>query len=94
MKEGTNRPQCDIGKPVACNDIIRLEHVDTRKNLHSHLFKAPLSGNQEVSGYGDDQGNGDTGDNWQVSFKCSFSACGTSNVHRVFGTACHIVGIS
>jgi dolichyl-phosphate-mannose--protein O-mannosyl transferase len=35
------------------------------KNLHSHLFKAPLSGNQEVSGFGD-KGSGDTGDNWIV----------------------------
>lgn len=33
--------------------------------MHSHLFRAPLSGNQEVSGFGDG-GNGDTGDNWQV----------------------------
>jgi dolichyl-phosphate-mannose--protein O-mannosyl transferase len=33
--------------------------------LHSHLFKAPLSGNQEVSCFGDG-GNGDTGDDWIV----------------------------
>jgi dolichyl-phosphate-mannose--protein O-mannosyl transferase len=50
---------------VKCGDIVRLEHVETGKNLHSHLFRAPLSGNQEVSGYGE-KGVGDTGDNWQV----------------------------
>ncbi len=43
-----------------------IEHADTGKNLHSHLFRAPLSGNQEVSGFGDGTGTGDTGDNWQV----------------------------
>jgi dolichyl-phosphate-mannose--protein O-mannosyl transferase len=56
---------CELGSPIKCGDYIRLEHVDTGKNLHSHLFRAPLSGNQEVSGYGDN-GQGDTGDNWQV----------------------------
>ena len=66
LKEAANTPPCNIGTPIACNDIIRFEHADTKKNLHSHLFRAPLSGNQEVSGFGDDSGNGDTGDNWQV----------------------------
>jgi dolichyl-phosphate-mannose--protein O-mannosyl transferase len=35
--------------------------------LHSHLFSSPLSGNQEVSAFGDN--GGDTGDNWLV--ECS-----------------------
>lgn len=35
------------------------------ENCGSHLFKAPLSGNQEVSGFGDG-GEGDSGDNWFV----------------------------
>lgn len=30
----------------------------TKKNLHSHNYQSPLSGNGEVSAYGDD-GNGD-----------------------------------
>lgn len=71
VKEGTGATQCDIGKPIACGEIVRLEHVDSKKNLHSHLFRAPLSGNQEVSAFGDERGNGDTGDNWQV---CSILA--------------------
>jgi len=33
--------------------------------LHTHDFQAPLSGRSEVSAFGDD-GNGDTGDNWQL----------------------------
>ena len=65
VKESQNEPPCEVGKPLKCGDIIRLEHADTGKNLHSHLFRAPLSGSQEVSGFGD-RGTGDTGDNWQV----------------------------
>lgn len=43
---------------------MRLEHVATKKNLHSHLVSSPLTGKQEVSAYGDHKGEGDTGDNW------------------------------
>jgi dolichyl-phosphate-mannose--protein O-mannosyl transferase len=65
VKEAHEVPMCEVGTPIKCGDHIRLEHVETKKNIHSHLFRAPLSGNQEVSGFGDG-GNGDTGDNWQV----------------------------
>lgn len=51
------------GKPVACGQMIRLEHISTKKNLHSHLFESPLTHGQEVSAFGA-EGNGDTGDNW------------------------------
>lgn len=64
VKESSNSQMtCDVSTPVKCGSSIRLEHASTGKNLHSHLFRAPLSGNQEVSGYGDN-GQGDTGDNW------------------------------
>lgn len=53
------------GEPVKCGDVIRLQHLATGKNLHSHQFASPLSGNQEVSAYGVD-GEGDTGDHWLV----------------------------
>lgn len=46
--------------------LLRLEHVKTKMNLHSHLFTSPLSGNQEISAYGDAKGEGDSGDNWTV----------------------------
>lgn len=52
--------------PVKCNTNIRLHHVSTKKNLHSHYFQSPLSGHQEVSCYGDEDGVGDTGDHWTV----------------------------
>ena len=46
--------------PVKCGSTIRLMHVSTRRNLHSHHFSSPLSHNQEVSCFGDD-GVGDDG---------------------------------
>ncbi|XP_018397224.1 PREDICTED: stromal cell-derived factor 2-like isoform X1 [Cyphomyrmex costatus] len=58
--------QCMRGRPIRCGDIIRLEHVVTKKNLHSHLVSSPLTGKQEVSAYGDHKGEGDTGDNWML----------------------------
>jgi dolichyl-phosphate-mannose--protein O-mannosyl transferase len=61
----TTKIACEIGEPIKCGDKIRLEHSQTGKNLHSHLFRAALSGNQEVSAFGED-GTGDTGDNWTV----------------------------
>ncbi|XP_059049550.1 stromal cell-derived factor 2 [Achroia grisella] len=57
---------CKRGAPIKCNSVIRLQHIGTKKNLHSHHFSSPLSSNQEVSCYGDDDGEGDSGDNWTV----------------------------
>ena len=55
---------CRTGVPMKCGDQIRLESNNTGRNLHTHSgFKAPLSGRQEVSGYGED-GFGDAGDDW------------------------------
>lgn len=45
--------------------MIRLQHLTTQKYLHSHHFSSPLSGNQEISAYGEN-GLGDTGDHWEV----------------------------
>ena len=65
IKNKTGAP-CDRGLPIKCNDVVRLFHLTTKKNLHSHLFAAPLSGNsQEVSCFGED-GLGDEGDHWMV----------------------------
>ncbi|XP_046606702.1 stromal cell-derived factor 2 [Neodiprion virginianus] len=64
--------QCIRGKPIKCGDIVRLEHLSTKKNLHSHHFSSPLSGNQEISAYGDEKGEGDTGDDWLVVCQSEF----------------------
>ncbi len=65
ISEANEGPFHEVGEPVPCGAVIRLTHADTGKNLHSHLFKSPLSNQQEVSGFGEN-GRGDTGDNWEV----------------------------
>lgn len=56
---------CARGVGVKHGDVIRLQHANTRAWLHSHAHRSPLSGNQEVSAYGND-GMSDTGDHWIV----------------------------
>jgi len=56
---------CKRGEPVSCGQKIRLEHLTTNRNLHSHHFSSPLSNQQEVSAFGE-SGEGDTGDVWKV----------------------------
>lgn len=47
-------------------DIIRLNHLLTGRNLHSHPINAPISSKHwEVSAYGDEN-VGDVQDNWKV----------------------------
>uniref|UniRef100_A0A671S1F5 Stromal cell-derived factor 2 n=1 Tax=Sinocyclocheilus anshuiensis TaxID=1608454 RepID=A0A671S1F5_9TELE len=48
-----------------CGQNIRLTHVNTGRNLHSHYFTSPLSSNQEVSAFGEN-GEGDHLDEWTV----------------------------
>jgi len=56
----SHRGQCERGSPVACGQEIRLQHLTTGKNLHSHHFSSPLSSQQEISAFGE-EGEGDTG---------------------------------
>ena len=63
--KGTKHEPCSRGEPVACGAKIRLEHMNTKRNLHSHHFRSPLSSQQEVSAFGE-EGEGDTGDVWTV----------------------------
>jgi dolichyl-phosphate-mannose--protein O-mannosyl transferase len=69
--KGATGKHCKRGEPIKCGGMIRLTHLITKKNLHSHLFSSPLSGNQEVSAYGND-GEGDTGDHWYVDCSGDF----------------------
>ncbi|KXS13192.1 stromal cell-derived factor 2-like protein 1-like protein [Gonapodya prolifera JEL478] len=55
--------ECARGDPIPCDSIIRLEHLNTHKFLHSHSHKSPLSSNAEVSAY---PSPGDSGDNWKI----------------------------
>jgi hypothetical protein len=59
------------GQPVQNGHIIRLEHVPTRKNLHSHSgFPSPVTRQQEVTCFGS-AGIGDGNDNWRVELEVS-----------------------
>jgi hypothetical protein len=58
-----------VGQVVNNGDTIRLEHVDTRRNLHTHNKPAPLTGaigQYEVTAYSDRPGEGNEADNWLV----------------------------
>eukprot|EP00586_Coscinodiscus_wailesii_P012203 CAMPEP_0172500640 /NCGR_PEP_ID=MMETSP1066-20121228/141205_1 /TAXON_ID=671091 /ORGANISM="Coscinodiscus wailesii, Strain CCMP2513" /LENGTH=212 /DNA_ID=CAMNT_0013274977 /DNA_START=119 /DNA_END=757 /DNA_ORIENTATION=+ len=56
---------CVAASPVKCGSIIRLTHLETNKNLHSHSYKSALASKQEVTCYGEN-GEGDESDNWEV----------------------------
>ncbi|KAL8117413.1 stromal cell-derived factor 2-like protein [Apium graveolens] len=58
------------GEEIKSGTIIRLQHMKTRKWLHSHLHMSPISGNLEVSCFGDDN-NSDTGDYWRLEIEGS-----------------------
>jgi dolichyl-phosphate-mannose--protein O-mannosyl transferase len=54
------------GQAVQHGEIVRLEHISTRRNLHSHGgIPSPVTGQQEVTGFGSN-GIGDSNDNWRV----------------------------
>ncbi|XP_054799410.1 stromal cell-derived factor 2-like protein isoform X2 [Prosopis cineraria] len=59
---GTSAKQ---GDTIRSGAIIRLQHMRTRKWLHSHLHASPISGNLEVSCFGGDS-DSDTGDFWRL----------------------------
>ncbi|XP_055851879.1 protein O-mannosyl-transferase 2 [Episyrphus balteatus] len=53
-------------KMLKNGDLVRLEHVPTKRNLHSHAVPAPLTKkHHQVTGYGED-GVGDANDVWRV----------------------------
>ena len=63
--EGHGGTACQQGNVLNHGDKIRLMHLRTKKNLHSHQYQSPLSQKQEVSAFGDD-GEGDEGDVWEL----------------------------
>ncbi|MCQ2818575.1 MAG: hypothetical protein MJ252_15005 [archaeon] len=65
IKEADNEPMCATGEPIKCDSIIRLEHVVTRRNLHTHPFKSFLDVGQEVCAFGE-EGEGDVNDNFKL----------------------------
>lgn len=68
------RPQPDSsakqGDPITHGTTIRLQHMRTRKWLHSHLHASPITGNLEVSCFGGEN-ESDTGDYWRLEIEGS-----------------------
>ncbi|WOK95063.1 stromal cell-derived factor 2-like protein [Canna indica] len=58
------------GDIIPSGTIVRLQHMRTRKWLHSHLHASPITGNLEVSCFGRDQ-DSDTGDFWRLEIEGS-----------------------
>jgi len=56
------------GEAVKHGDLIRLEHISSRKNLHSHNAPSPLTKQQEVTAFGA-VGTGDENDDWQLDLE-------------------------
>ncbi|KAJ4952971.1 hypothetical protein NE237_029803 [Protea cynaroides] len=56
------------GDIINSGTLIRLQHMRTRKWLHSHLHASPISGNLEVSCFGGGD-ESDTGDYWRVEIE-------------------------
>jgi len=55
------------GKPIKNGDVIRLEHLVTRRNLHSHKILSPVTKQQEVTAFSpQNNGTGNLDDNWRV----------------------------
>merc|ERR1712045_822246 len=71
IKGPGDKDHCTRGEPVECGQKVRLEHLTTHRNLHSHHFSSPLSSQQEVSAFGEG-GRGDTGDVWRVMCEGDF----------------------
>ncbi|KAK6912513.1 MIR motif [Dillenia turbinata] len=65
------RPQLGIsakqGDPIKSGTIIRLQHMRTRKWLHSHLHESPISGNLEVVSCfgGEEESDTGSGKTWK-----------------------------
>jgi dolichyl-phosphate-mannose--protein O-mannosyl transferase len=55
-----------LAMPIPCGSVVRLTHVGTGRNLHSHGAQSPLSRQQEVTAFGEGDWKGDAGDNFRV----------------------------
>jgi dolichyl-phosphate-mannose--protein O-mannosyl transferase len=71
VKQAHQAPRIASGTVVRCGDTVRFQHLQTGFNLHSHLHRAPMTSDYEVSAYAavvgdtpDRWNDGDTGDNW------------------------------
>lgn len=65
MVKPAHGAKCKQGETLTSGSVIRLQHVNTKKWLHSHEHQSPVSGNQEVSCFGGEEESNE-GDNWKL----------------------------
>ena len=68
---GLHDKQCVRGSRLACGEKLTLQHSTTKLFLHSHYFTSPLSHNQEVSCFGENN-EVDAGDYWVLECSGNF----------------------
>ena len=79
------------GKPIECNTIVRLKHLNTKRWLHSHSDHAsPVSGRQEVTAYGDPS-NSDSGLLCMYNAHARVCVCETMQFVYVLSVLCCVV---
>jgi len=88
IKKPWTEPQVEEGviEYVKDGDIVRLVHSETKRNLHSHNVKAPVSKRfNEVSGYGNAT-IGDANDLWKIEIVKDQYDSKKVNIHSLFTT--------
>jgi len=88
IKKPWTEPQIPDDKIVYVKDgdIIRLVHSETKRNLHTHNIKAPVSKKfNEVSGYGNAT-IGDANDLWKVEIVKDRYDSSTHSIHALLTT--------
>ncbi|CAH2010740.1 unnamed protein product [Acanthoscelides obtectus] len=67
IKNYNEEPNVNTVQIVKNGDLVRFEHIPTRRNLHSHKEQAPITKKHyQVTGYGEN-GTGDANDVWRLS---------------------------
>lgn len=65
IKHGHGKPVQTFTNTVKCGDVIRLEHINTRKNIYASSYSSPVSNKLEISGQGNN-GESDGNDNFII----------------------------
>eukprot|EP00968_Pinguiococcus_pyrenoidosus_P004962 scaffold319_cov244-Pinguiococcus_pyrenoidosus.AAC.28 len=39
VREASGKEACRVGEPIPCGGTVRLQHMKTGKNLHSHNYR-------------------------------------------------------
>jgi dolichyl-phosphate-mannose--protein O-mannosyl transferase len=65
LKEGHGMAAKATLEKLKCGDVVRLEHAETKRNLHASDEKAGISGKWEISCFGEN-GEGDAYDSWKL----------------------------